>query len=99
MWNTLDLTSGAWRKRSILKPLFFKAGGLLTIGVLLTAANHVFVFLKDPSASDAAKYNAMLSQLNPSLYLGMQVVFLIVAIQFVWELYQQFLESRSSARP
>jgi hypothetical protein len=98
LWNTLDLTSGAWRKPSILKPLFFKAGGLLTIGVLLTAANHTFVFLKDPSASDAAKYSDMLSQLNPSLYLGMQVVFLIIAIQFVWELYQQFLESRSAGR-
>ena len=44
------------------------------------------------------KYSAMLHQLNPSLYLGMQVVFLIVAIQFVWEIYQLFLESRRAAR-
>ena len=98
LWNTLDLTSGAWRRPSPLKPLFFKAGGLITIGVLLTAQNHVFALLKDPTASDAAKYNAMLNQLNPSLYLGMQVVFLIVAIQFVWEIYQLFLESRRGAQ-
>jgi hypothetical protein len=98
VWNTMDLTSGAWRRPTPLKPLFFKAGGLITIGVLLTAQNHVFALLKDPAASDAAKYNAMLNQLNPSLYLGMQVVFLIVALQFVWEIYQLFLESRSGAR-
>ena len=98
LWNTLDLTSGAWRRPSPLKPLFFKAGGLITIGVLLTAQNHVFALLKDPTASDAAKYNAMLNQLNPSLYLGMQVVFLIVAIQFVWEIYQLFLESCRGAQ-
>jgi len=94
LWNTMDWTRGAWRKPSILKPLFFKAGGLLTIGVLLTAHNHTFVYLKNPAASEAAKYTAMLDQLNPSLYLGMQVVFLIVAIQFAWELYRAFLESR-----
>ena len=94
LWNTLDWTSGAWRRPSILKPLFFKAGGLLTIGVLLTAHNHIFVYLKDPTASVAAKYTDMLHQLNSSLYLGMQVVFLIVAIQFAWELYQAFTESR-----
>ncbi len=97
-WNTVDWTSGAWRKPSILKPLFFKAGGLLTIGVLLTAHDHVFVYLKDPSASEATKYTGMLNQLNPSLYLGMQVVFLIVAIQFVWEVYQQFSQSRKPAQ-
>ncbi|WP_058188848.1 HAAS signaling domain-containing protein [Terracidiphilus gabretensis] len=98
VWNTMDLTSGAWRRPTPLKPLFFKAGGLITIGVLLTAQNHVFALLKDPAASDAAKYNAMLNQLNPSLYFGMQVVFLIVAMQFAWEIYQLFLDSRSGAR-
>ena len=98
LWNTMDLTSGAWRRPTPLKPLFFKAGGLITIGVLLTAQNHVFALLKDPAASDAAKYNAMLNQLNPSLYLGMQVVFLIVAIQFAWEIYQLFLESHRGAQ-
>jgi hypothetical protein len=98
LWNTMDLISGAWRKPSVLKPLFFKAGGLISMGVLLTAQNHVFALLKNPTASEAAKYNAMLNQLNPSLYLGMQIVFLIVAIQFVWEIYQLFLVSRRGAQ-
>jgi hypothetical protein len=95
LWNTMDLTTGAWRNPSILKSLVFKAWGLLCIGVLLTAHNHIFVYLKDSAASETAKYTDMLNQLNPALYLGMQVTFAIVAIQFAWELIQNFIDTRS----
>jgi hypothetical protein len=87
LWNTMDLLSGAWRKPLPFKHLVFKVCGLISIGVLLSAPNHIFAMLKNLAASDAAKYSAMLNQINPWLYLAMQVVFLIAAIQFAWDLF------------
>lgn len=87
VWNTIDLTSGAWRSPLLLKSLFEKAGGLITIGVLLGASNHVYVLLKHP-AMDAATRSAAINQLNPVLYRAWQVVFLILAVQFIWKLIQ-----------
>ena len=94
LWNTMDLVSGAWRKPSPLKPLFFKAGGLACIGVLLFAANHVYATLKDPAASSAEKYNAMLNQINPGIHIAAMVLFLMVAIQLAWELFQWIQSSK-----
>ena len=95
LWNTIDLVSGAWRKPSSLKPLVFKAGGLVCTGVLLFAANHVYASLANPAASDAEKYNAMLNQINPSIHLAAMVLFLVVAIQFGWEVIQWIQSSRN----
>jgi len=92
-WNTIDLLSGAWRQPLLFKHLVFKACGLVSIGVLLTAANHVYAVLKN-STSEAEKYNAMLNQINPAIYYAMLIIFCIVAVQFAWELAKWIGQSR-----
>jgi hypothetical protein len=93
LWNTMDLVSGAWRTPSPIKPLFFKAGGLVSTGVLLFAANSVYAVLKHPETAEP-KYSAMLNQINPSLHIALMVVFLMVAIQFAWDLIQWIREPK-----
>lgn len=87
LWNTADLMRGAWRTPSRFKQLAQKAGGLISIGVLLAASNHIYVMLKHPQI-DAAQYSTMLNQINPGAYDVLIVLFLIIAVQFLWELAQ-----------
>jgi hypothetical protein len=96
VWNTIDLLSGRWRREQRLKPIFFKVFGLIPMATLIAAPGQIYAVLRNP-AVDAAKYGSVADTINTNVWRAVVVVFAILAIQILWEIYQWFKESRRSA--
>jgi hypothetical protein len=96
VWNTIDLLSGNWRRRQRFKPIFFKVFGLIPMAVLIAAPGQIYAVVRNP-AVDSAKYGSVVDTINTNIWRGVIVVFAILAIQILWDIYQWLKESRRSA--
>ena len=96
LWNAIDLVSGGWRRQQRFKPILFKVFGLFPMGVLIAAPGQIYAVVRNP-AVDAAKYGPVVDTINTNIWRGVSVVFAILVIQILWDLYQWFKESRRSA--
>jgi hypothetical protein len=94
VWNTVDLVRGTWRQQQRLKPIVHKAFGMIGMGVLIAAPDHIYLLLKHPEIG-TAKYGAVLDGINTNVWRGAMVVLAIVAVQFLWEIYQWIRASRA----
>ena len=96
VWNAIDLVSGSWRSEQRLKPIFFKVFGLIPLGTLIAAPGQIYAVVRNP-AVDAAKYGPVVDTINTNILRGVSVVFAILAIQILWDIYRWVKESRRSA--
>ena len=97
VWNTIDLFRGTWRNPWRVKPIVYKACGLIGMGVLVAAPDHIYAVLANP-AQNAEKYGATLDAINTNIWRGAIVICLIVAAQMLWEVYAWLRDSRSRAQ-
>jgi hypothetical protein len=84
VWQSVELLRGTWQRSEPLKRLAIKVVGLIPLIVLLSARDQVYGTLKHP-AVDAARYGGTMHVINLSIYRGVEVIFVIVVLQLVWE--------------
>ena len=58
---------------------------MIPIALLLSARDHIYVVLKNPSA-DQLRYGHNLDVINNSIHLGFSVLCAIVVLQLAWEI-------------
>jgi hypothetical protein len=85
-WKCLDLACGKWQFPSRVQHIVFKIAGLVPIIVLLTAREHVYVLLKNPTV-DQVRYGETVQQINNAIYLGFSVICAIVVVQLAYDLW------------
>ena len=96
VWNTIDLVRGTWRQPSRIKPILYKAFGMVPMGVLIAAPGRVYAVLSNPAAG-SARYGAVIDGININIWRAAAMIFAIVAVQVLWEMYQWLRESRRPA--
>jgi hypothetical protein len=92
-WRCLSLARGTWQKPQRAQHFVFKTLGLIPLALLLTAQDHVLFLLRNP-ALDQARFGDALNQLNKGVYAGLRIVFAIVVLQLLWDLWNVILEAR-----
>jgi hypothetical protein len=95
VWNTIELARGAWRSRSLVKQVAFKAFGMISMGVLAAAPGHVYAVLRNP-AQDAARYGAFLNGVNENIWRGLLLCMLIAGTMLLWDIVMAERQRRSA---
>jgi len=83
-WAGVDLMTGAWQGPRRLERLAVKLMGFAPLLVLLAAPQHMLFVLRNPGA-DEVRLGGTLYTINESVHRGLEVVLVIVALQFVFE--------------
>jgi hypothetical protein len=81
------LLSGTWRTRNVIQQLFLKAIGIVPVAILVAARGHRYLEL-NPSEAARLPAGFDIDKLNQALFMGVEVLVCIAAIQFAWELWK-----------
>jgi hypothetical protein len=98
-WNGSVLALGRWQESQLGRHLVFKLFGLMSLSVLITAPDHILLFLRDPAA-DTAKYGVMVDAINHWSHVGLSIALAMSILQLAWDTFQWLLamyRSRESA--
>jgi len=88
IWRSIDLARGSWQRPHPLQGIVWKTMGIVPPILLLTAAGHTFVVLKQGVLPPSAQTLATLDTINLSIYRGMMVVCAITVLQLLWDIAQ-----------
>ena len=81
-WNSYRLWDGTWQEPSVAVHLASKVFGLLGLGVLILAPQHMYLLLRNPEA-DALQYGATLANINLWAWRGVCIMGAIIALQLI----------------
>lgn len=93
VWRCILLAIDEWEGPQLVRHLAEKAFGLIPLGILLMAPQHLLVVLKNP-AVDEAKYSATLYQINETAHMGLKVVCALVIVGVVIDLAKDWWNSQ-----
>jgi hypothetical protein len=95
VWNTIDLARGTWRNPQRAKPIFFKAFGMISMGVLVAAPGHIYAVLRNP-VQDTAQYGAVLDGINANIWRGSVLCVLIAGVVLLWDIVMAERQRRAT---
>jgi hypothetical protein len=88
-----NLLSGSWRTRRVIQHLFLKAIGIVPVALLVAAPGHRYLEL-NPGEAGRLPAGFDIDKLNQALFMGVEVLVCIVAIQFAWDLWKAMRKER-----
>lgn len=100
-WNSLALWRRRWEGPRTAYQVMSKTFGLIALSVLLFARDHAYLVLRH-AEPDQAQHGAKLVEINIVIWHGLQIVSLIVVIQWLWEIARtgtKAFRARRAARP
>lgn len=92
LWNLVDLVRGSWQKPQAAQQIVTKAFGLIPLGLLLTAQDHVWIALKHP-ALDQLRYGSTMDSTNQAIGWGLSITCVAVVLQLLWTVVQIGLDA------